>query len=38
MATYVMFIVTRFFIVLANVRDSCMFVLMKLLLTLANMD
>jgi len=38
MATFVMFVVAVLSIVLVNVKDNCMFVLTKLLLTLADMD
>jgi hypothetical protein len=38
MATCVVFVVAGLFIMLTNVKDSCMFVLMELLLTLAYMD
>jgi hypothetical protein len=38
MATCVMFIVMRLFIVLTNVKDNCISGLMELLLTLVDMD
>jgi hypothetical protein len=38
MATCVMFVVVGLFIMLANVRDNCMFVLTEILLILVDKD